>query len=244
PELQGIRDRIVAALPTFDIERFDKLERYALALWQAHTQYIGASRPTAPIPEITEELKGIRDQLVLDMQGLAKRRLIDGTRIADLKGTTGSKNIASDVLVLAAVLRDSWAQLQGQTAIKLSELDHAEQLADTLHSALALKEQSHAKVSDAAELRQRCYTLMLNAYDDARRAVIFLRWKENDADEIAPSLFAGRKRASTGEEEAPAAPGTQPAPGSEIGTAPVAPPAQPAQGNGGGMPVISPFTNT
>ena len=29
-------------------------------------------------------------------------------------------------------------------------------------------------------------------YDTARRAVGYLRWNENDADTIAPSLYAGR----------------------------------------------------
>lgn len=206
----------------------------------------------AAIPELTEELKGIRELLLSDVQAAVKRHLLDGTRIAELKGPNGSKNIATDVLVLCAILRDSWAILAGQTGVKVNELDHAEQLADSLHSALAFKEQSTAKVTDAAELRQRVYTLLLNAYDDARRAVIFLRWNENDADGIAPSLFAGRKqRANNGEEEAPAPPGTLPAPGSEVVTGPATQQAQPNQANGGAMPVISPgmpggspFSNT
>ena len=38
-------------------------------------------------------------------------------------------------------------------------------------------------------MRARAYTLF---YDDARRAVIFLRWHEGDADSIAPSLHPGK----------------------------------------------------
>jgi len=45
---------------------------------------------------------------------------------------------------------------------------------------------------DAAERRACAFTLFMRAYDQARRAVIFLRWDEGDADEIAPSLYKGR----------------------------------------------------
>jgi hypothetical protein len=32
----------------------------------------------------------------------------------------------------------------------------------------------------------------VHAYDQTRRAVIYLRWNEGDADTIAPSLYKGR----------------------------------------------------
>jgi len=32
----------------------------------------------------------------------------------------------------------------------------------------------------------------MRAYDEARRAVVFLRWHQDDADTITPSLYAGR----------------------------------------------------
>ena len=47
-------------------------------------------------------------------------------------------------------------------------------------------------MADAGDIRQRLFTLFVNAYDQARRAVGYLRWNEGDADQIAPSLYAGR----------------------------------------------------
>jgi len=32
----------------------------------------------------------------------------------------------------------------------------------------------------------------VNAYDHVRRIISFLRWNEDDVDQIAPSLYAGR----------------------------------------------------
>ena len=59
------------------------------------------------------------------------------------------------------------------------------------------------------ERRVRAYTLFVRAYDQCRRAATYLRWGEEDADEIAPSLFAnrgGRKGGVEGEGAEAAAP--------------------------------------
>ena len=244
-ELQALRARIVAELPSFDIERFDKIETYAHALTQANGDYLSSSAPPMPIAELTEELKGIRDMLISDVTAAARRGLVDGTPLNELKGTTGAKNIATDIVTLSSLINRNWAKLQGLSALKLEEIERAEQLAESLQGALGTKEQQAAKATEDADMRQRVYTLFVKAYDHARRAVIYLRWDEGDADEIAPSLWAGRKQKANNGEEAPApAPGTQPAPATDI-TAPIPAPAPAAApGNGGAMPVISPFTNT
>ena len=40
--------------------------------------------------------------------------------------------------------------------------------------------------------RRGAATLFLAAYEEVRHGVLFLRWYEKDADDIAPSLYAGR----------------------------------------------------
>ena len=99
-QLPAIRERIIDELPRFDIARFDRLETYARALTKAQADYLAASQPPAPIAELTEELKGIRELLLSDAQAAAKRRFVDGARLAELKGPNGSKNTTMDVLVL------------------------------------------------------------------------------------------------------------------------------------------------
>lgn len=247
-ELQALRPRIVAELPSFDVERFDKVETYAFALTLANGDYLSSSAPPMPIAQLTEELKGIRDMLVSDVTAAARRGLVDAAPLNELKGTNGSKNITTDIVTLASLINRNWAKLQGHSALKVEEIERAEQLAETLMGALGTKEQQAARATEAADLRQRVYTLFVKAYDHARRAVIYLRWDEGDADDIAPSLWAGRKQKANNGEEAPApAPGTQPAPATDI-TAPIPAPAPaPVATNGGAMPVISPsgpFTNT
>src|SRR4051794_35674707 len=54
PELQGLRSRIAAELPSFDMARFDALESEALALSHAHALFVAATKPTMTLPEILD----------------------------------------------------------------------------------------------------------------------------------------------------------------------------------------------
>ena len=245
PALQRLRSDVAAAFREVDLVQYDRIELYTRALTQANGEYLATSGGVTEVPALTEQLKDIRTTLLTDMRTAVRRKLIDRSHLDGLQGAKGAKNTATDVITLCALVRKQWAVLDGRTAIALGEIDQAEQLAEELQSALARAENANSGVAAAAELRQRVYTLFFNAYDHARRAVIYLRWDEADADDIAPSLWAGRKQKSNNGEEAPApAPGTQPAPATDI-TAPIPAPAPTAaSGNGGAMPVISPFTNT
>ena len=68
----------------------------------------------------------------------------------------------------------------------------ANKLALKLVSAIAHREQSPEQRAGASDIRQRMFTLFSNSYEQVRRATIFPRWNEGDAEDIAPSLFAGR----------------------------------------------------
>ena len=60
---------------------------------------------------------------------------------------------------------------------------------------------------------RRTFTLLYWAYDHVRKCVGFVRWHEGDADQIAPSLYAGRTRSSSEVPAAPVAPATPVRPG-------------------------------
>lgn len=64
------------------------------------------------------------------------------------------------------------------------------------------------EVAASTLVRQQAFTLFVKAYDEVRRAVSFLRWKERDADTIAPSLYGARNgtRARQDEPTLPEAP--------------------------------------
>jgi hypothetical protein len=182
----------VAALKGADMAKFDKIRDYAFALGHAHSEYRAALGPADPIGTISEEVTEMREQLFADALGLGRRGLLEASRIEKLRSGVGYKNVAFDVLGLVSLFRERANELAGKTAVTAQELDHAAERAQQLVTAVGLKEQSSVGVTAAALLRQQAFTLFTQAYDEARRAIGFLRWHSGDGDTIAPSLWAGR----------------------------------------------------
>jgi hypothetical protein len=209
PEIKQLRAEIAEELPKFDLTQLDKVETYALAAMQAHTVYLGAYTAPECIPGLVEQAIAMRELLLTDATALAKRGLLSSAKLAELKGTNGHRNSASDLLTLANMFRANWQAIAPKTAVTEAELDRAEILGDQIITALGYKEQAPAILADVAVERTQAYTLFMRAYDQLRKAVNYLRWDEGDADAIAPSLYAGRSngRRKTGSEttEPPAA---------------------------------------
>ena len=49
-----------------------------------------------------------------------------------------------------------------------------------------------SKMDEAIAARQQAYTLFIRAYNDARRAVSYLRAANDDVEDYAPTLFASK----------------------------------------------------
>ncbi len=238
PRLKGLRAEL-AALPGFDGAAFDALETYALAAGHAHVQFQASSEPPEPIPVMVEELTKTRALFEDDVRVLANRGLMSADRLRELKGSTGHKALAFDVMLLCALLRGSWSQISARTGVTESDLLRAENVADRLATALALKETKTEGGTAAADLRQRAFTLLVQTYNEARRAVTYVRWHEDDADDLAPSLYTKgtRRRAPEEEEPAPAVPPLAPA----AGGSPVPGAGAPTPVVGTGLPGSEPF---
>jgi hypothetical protein len=191
PEMSTFREQ-VKTLPGFDVAAFDKLEVYALAAVHAHGQFVAASTPAVPLPELAERALAARELLLSDATALAKRGLVNGERLKELKGPQGYRNIAIDIVVLDALFKERWAVIASKTALTSAELAAAVKVADDLVTAIGQREQAPVVVTVATDYRQRAFSLLVRAYDQARRAIGFLRWDKGDLEDIAPSLYAGR----------------------------------------------------
>jgi len=249
PKLKGYREAFAEVGGGFDLERFDKLEDYTLALAFAHGECTVAADPTDDIKEIYEQALALRETLRSDLAALAHRGLVSKDRLDDLSGTAGHKNVAADLQALSSVLKGSWANIEGKTPIQKGDIELASRLSTRIYRVVGQREQAPSVSADTVALRARAYTLFVRAYDEARRALIYLRWHEGDADSIAPSLFAKRGRGKRKEDdEAPIAdtvvsavvPPANAAPSALPGglVVPVGPPAAPAdaKGKNGGVP--------
>jgi hypothetical protein len=192
PEIRALRQEIAQQMPAFDLAAFDKLEEYAVALHHAHTQFLMATQPNHGLDELLAEGAALRQTLFLDATALSHRGFIDKNKLNELPGPNGHKNLATDLGTLAAILKESWAEVQSRSGVQEAELERADKLAQRIVRVVGLREQGPAMVAAATDLRLRAFTLLFRTYDNVRRAVTFLRWNGSEADKIAPSLYAGR----------------------------------------------------
>lgn len=243
PEIRALRPEIEANLLNFDLAQFDKLELYVLALTHTHTRYRSASLPKESVAGLTGELAVARDNLLANASSLANLRLLDGDRLKNVKTALGYRALASDVLTLCNVFRDDWARVEGKTPYTPAELHRLGTQALQLVSVLGSREQAPSTPAEATLLRQQAFTLFLRAYENARRAVHYLRGKE--AESIAPSLYTSRsgRRRDTEEATPAAAEVAATSPSTAATSANSSPSRQLLIDNAAGLPVDSPFTN-
>ncbi len=207
PELQSFRAELMRRLPDFDLPRFDKLEDYAMALAHAHTMHLVAQKPPDDLRVLHAEGVALCERLRSDAEALFKRGLIEPMAPKALEGTVGHRNLANDLQVLGRHLTDSLPAVEEESAIQATELERAMLLSARILRSLGLREQSPGASRAASNMRARAFTLLVSAYENARRAISYLRWKEGDVDAIIPSLYAnrggGRRRAAPDAEAEP-----------------------------------------
>ena len=128
-----------------------------------------------------------------DAHALIRRRLIDAQALRNLKNDTGYRNLAFDLHLLGQSFRDCPASSTELTAVRVSEIHRAEELAATILRLSGRRRDLRANIEAAADLRKRAFTLFVRVYEETRRAVVFLRWYEGDADQLVPLLHAKRR---------------------------------------------------
>jgi hypothetical protein len=194
PHLRALRPAIQKELPKHPIELLEKLETYALGAWYAHLLATPSSGGSAPMTNLIEEATPLRASLLVAAEALAHRGLVDAARVAEIRRGQGHIDLASDLVALSALFHESWDRVSKKTAIELREVERAAALGPELLKAHGERGQplGSSQAKDAAESRLRAFALFVRAYDACQRAVEYLRWNEEDAGAITPSLFKGR----------------------------------------------------
>jgi hypothetical protein len=141
---------------------------------------------------LTRDARTQRDILLTDVAALVKRGHLEAAVLRELNHSRSAKGIAFDLLALSIVLRKHAQTHATRTGLGTSDIDAAELVAQELIVALGKRNKAPAELAQVTRDRQAVFTLLVNAYGDARAAVAYLRRKQGDVDSIAPSLYAGR----------------------------------------------------
>lgn len=201
-DLEAYRPALVELCGADRVKCLDRLDLVARAALNAHARR-QALDTAVNLQPLAAALTKCRDALHAEARALIAREVLDPALLGEITNQNGFKNLCIDVLQLVSVFESNWAQLEGSTGLTRAYLARAEHLADRL--ALMLGERDQAGVTPATDLRQRAFTLLVHTYDDARRIITYLRWKEGDYDRIAPSLYANRSSRKRGREDEPSA---------------------------------------
>lgn len=191
PKVVPLRAEIARWLGEEQAAYVDHLDQAARAAGAAYAQHASLGNP-AELEPISVEVAAVRETLLLRAESLVARGVVDGEKLGGLRGAAGYKNQYLDVLQLVAVFRSDWSRIEPHTSVTAADLDRAEGLANELSAAVGRVEQDQPASSPTALLRDRAWTHFVRTYDEVRRAVVWLRDAEEDADQIAPSLWAGR----------------------------------------------------
>jgi hypothetical protein len=206
PKILAYRDAIVEQLPLHPIEQVDELETYAHATYYAHLLHNYANGSPEASKALIDEAQKLREDLLVAAEALAHRGMLDADAVAGIRKGHGHADTAGDLTALAQLFSASWSKISSKTAVEKTEIDRAAELGPAVMIAIAVRKNG-AKSTDTEGQRTRAFTLLARAYEGCRRAVSYLRWAEQDADSITPSLFkkrAGRKP-GTGKKEEEAA---------------------------------------
>jgi hypothetical protein len=192
PEIRGLRAEIEYDLPHFDLERFDALERCALALGYAHALYAAAVAPVEVQESLWTEAVSMRSLLASRVTELSNTGLNDVHTLRELRGALGARNLAHDLMVLARALR-SLRNADDRAPLAMpNDIQRAENFADRLLLGLLARAPRPNAMAHHADARQRAFTMFVRSYDHARRAVSFVRWHDADANAILPAMQESR----------------------------------------------------
>ncbi len=195
PGLRGLRERWVAELPASDVRCLDELCERAFAMVHAYMSTAQATkRASDELGAMYEEAKVFRTKLTELGRALASFRIVPQDAFAGLGAAVGYRNLSIELASLAKVYRKHWSSIEGQAPVSLAQLNECERLANLLMVA------SFERGSDSGENlrasamleRQRAFTHFVQAFDEVRSALVYLRRHERDADALLPSIYGGR----------------------------------------------------
>jgi hypothetical protein len=190
----GVSDRILsfrermAKLPEFDMRCVDNLVDYIKATWYAYVTNLPEPEP-ADAEQMIQEVVALRAKLLRWSNPLIEEGFFEAAAIAKIREGSGNKDTPSDLVALVGLYRAKWPEIQDMCNVTEENLNRGAQIGPAVFALVSRREaRGSAASSDAALRVRRTWALLDNAYTECRRALQYLRFKDGDADSIAPSL--------------------------------------------------------
>ena len=195
PRIEKHRAAMQAQFGDSAITYLDELPIIANATIQADIE-LTAADSASDLSERFVQVTEDHQLLLTDAEALANRKLLDRARVDAGRPAQGYRAKVKSTLVLIALLRERWEDVKDHTPLTLEELAAIEARAQA--SLKLLDEREHGSTRlPAEEIRTRALARLVRTYGEVQRMLTYVRWWEGDAEAIAPSLWAGRRKAGT-----------------------------------------------
>jgi hypothetical protein len=187
--VQELRQEVRKQLPTFDLSVFDRLKTVAQAAGHAHVLWLVSDVRCDNVPALSIKCQALRQRLHDHAIALAAQGVLSRNHNHLMISSEGLP-LAKDFGKLTRYLRVAWDEAGFDGPRERRDLQRAEELADELFSEAAKRETAQSTAEyESTEQRQRFFTLLVQEYEQIRRAVTFVRWNEGDGHRVAPTLF-------------------------------------------------------
>ena len=191
-KVERFRAELIATFGPQAGELLDQLPVVALATRQADIE-LSMSVPPEDLTEPYAQVRAAHQLLLVDAEALALRGHIDPKRLGPARHVQGYLATVDSVERLVSLLREDWDKLAPHTPLTAADLDRAVVLAKSLSAAVAARDNGVHR-APALETRIRVLSRLMRLYDALRRMMTYLRWEQDDVDQLAPSLWASRGR--------------------------------------------------
>jgi hypothetical protein len=179
------------ALPGTDVTAILELPEQCLALVFAVEQALqAAGSSTGQIAPVMAQGFALRSKLFAAADALVAAGLLPAQKVATLHAGKGKLDAAQDLVGLAALLSSNAAAIKGKTAITSADTAQAAQLGSQLLTMLKptrAKKARPASVVDAADTRDRMWTLVQDSYANLWKACAYL-YGQDQIDARVPPL--------------------------------------------------------
>jgi hypothetical protein len=178
-------------LPGFDLKPVRQLRDIALAAGYANAVFAPPSTG-ASVKQLVAEAKAVRRTLIPQAEALAAMGVIRQEKVEAIGSARTQRSLANSLIALAKLYREHQSAIRQAAPAIGPTVDEAARIGMALIERLGIREYAPlagSEAAKAADTRARAYTLLVRAYEQAQRAVMYLRWSEGDAETIAPSLY-------------------------------------------------------
>jgi hypothetical protein len=144
------------------------------------------------LPELLARAMQLRELLIADVHTLIARKVLPPESLDHLTGRTGAVRVGGDLGVLGAIFAKSWDRIEGRCGTTKEEVHEANRLSTALTMAAAERSNADRPRKEVVRIRVQTFTLVVDAYNEYRRGMHFLRAPYGDGERLVPSLWKGR----------------------------------------------------